>query len=264
MKTHFLCVLMCVALVACATPTPSRDANPATVATSTPHPTVVRQQTIETNVVRGGNLTIGTVMEGSTLQPLLSADGATQAFVNLFYAPLVRIDPHTLEITGVLYEDKPTIAADGSKIVWKLRPGLKWSDGKPLTTADIIFTWQKMMDEKVRFPYRKTYQDAFTDVRAADALTVEYILRTPGFCPALAKTDLVPPIPKHVFENLDINTNDVNNQPTVVSGPFKFKEWARLDYLIASPANENFVRGKPYLDGITYRVVTDMNVAALR
>ncbi len=95
-------------------------------------------------------------------------------------------------------------------------------------------------------------------------MTVDYILRTPGFCPALAKTDLVPPIPKHVFENLDINTNDANNKPTVTSGPFKFKEWVRYDYLIAGPPNDNFVRGKPYLDAVIYRVIPDMNVAALR
>ena len=267
MKTNRLrvSVLMLVVFTACAapSPTPSLQSTQAALPTSTPHPTVVRQQTIEANAVRGGNLIMGTVTEAMTLQPLLAADSASQAYINLLYAPLVRVDPQTLEITGVLYEDKPMIAADGSKITWKLRQGLMWSDGKPLTTQDIIFTWQKMMDEKVKFPFRKTYQDAFADVQAVDDLTVDYILRTPGFCPALAKTDLVPPIPQHVFENLDINTSAVNNKPTVTSGPFRFKEWERYDHLTASPAYEGFVRGKPHLDALTYRVIPDMNVAAL-
>ena len=262
MKTFFSCVLMCVALVACATPTQTSQSEKVTAATSTPHPTVVRQQTSAANAVRGGTLVMGRVTEAATLQPLLAADAASQAYIALLYAPLVRVDPHTLEITGVLYEDKPTVAADGSKITWKLRAGLKWSDGKPLTPQDIIFTWQKMMDDKVNFRYRQTYRDAFVNVQAVDDLTVDYILRTPGFCPALAKTDLVPPIPKHVFENLDINANDVNNKPTVTSGPFRFKEWTRDDHFTASPANENFVRGKPYLDAVTYRVVKDQVVAA--
>jgi peptide/nickel transport system substrate-binding protein len=259
-------VLMTVLFTACAVPSPMPppQASQAIVPTSTPHPTVVRQQTIEANAVRGGNLIIGTVTEASTLQPLLSTDSPSQAYINLLYAPLVRVDPQTLEITGVLYEDKPMLTADGTKITWKLRQGLKWSDGRPLTTQDIVFTWQKMMDEKVKFPYRKTYQDAFREVQAVDDLTVDYILRTPGFCPALAKTGLVPPIPRHVFENLDINTTDVNNKPIVTSGPFRFKEWVRYDHLTASPAYEGFVRGKPYLDAVTYRVIPDMNVVGLQ
>ncbi len=97
-KSFLVSILMLVVLAACAvpSPTPTMQSTQAALPTSTPHPTVVRQQTAETNAVRGGNLIIGIVNEASTLQPLLAADSPSQTYINLFYAPLVRVDPQTL------------------------------------------------------------------------------------------------------------------------------------------------------------------------
>jgi peptide/nickel transport system substrate-binding protein len=174
---------------------------------------------------RGGQFVDASFADGATMQPILSQDTASGAYIALTYASLTRSDPDTLETIGNLYDGKGQLSSDGATLTWKLRPNLKWSDGQALTAKDVEFTWSKMMDEKVKFPYRQLYQDAFTSVTAKDDMTVEYKLKTPGFCPALINSGLVAPIPQHVFKDLDINQNDANNKPSIVSGIFRLKEW---------------------------------------
>lgn len=245
-------LLLIVGIAACAAPAPSV---PQQAAPQQPPPQP--QQ-----AVRGGSFIDATFGDAASLQPLITSDNTSSNFQALLYTPLMRTDPKTLERVGVLYEGSPTFNADGTKLTMKLRQGLKWSDGNPITTKDIIFTWDKMMDPKVNFIYRKTYQDAFTDVKALDDYTVEYTLKTPGYCPAGVNASLLDrgPLPKHVFETLDINQNDLNNKPTVTSGYFKYKEWQKDDHFTASPGYEAFVRGQPMLDAYTYRIVKDNTV----
>ncbi len=255
MKNIFVFAATCaliLAIAACAAPAPSV---PQQAAPQQP-PSQPQQP------VRGGTFIDTTFGDAASLQPLITSDDASSKFQTLLFAPLMRTDPKTLERVGVLYEGSPVFNADGSKLTMKLRQGLKWSDGNPITTKDIIFTWDKMMDPKVNFIYRKTYQDAFSEVKALDDYTVEYTLKTPGYCPAVVNAGLIDrgPQPKHVFENLDINQNDVNNKPTVTSGYFKFKEWQKDDHLTANPGYEGFVRGQPMLDSYTFRVVKDNTV----
>ncbi len=244
-------LLIILAIAACATP-----AAPAVPQQAAPQQPPSQPQ----QPVRGGTFIDTAFGDAASLQPLITSDNASSNFQALLYAPLMRTDPKTLERVGVLYEGPATFNADGSKLTMKLRQGLKWSDGTPLTTKDIIFTWEKMMDEKVKFIYRKNYQDAFSEVKALDDYTVEYTLKTPGYCPAVVNAGLVAPQPKHVFEKLDINQNDVNNKPTVTSGYFKFKEWQKDDHFTANPGYESFVRGQPLLDAYTYRIVKDNTV----
>jgi len=255
-----LVVILSLVLSACGpapTPTPLP---PQTKPPAPAEPTKPPAPTQTTGPVRGGTFIDASFADGVSLQPLITSDSASSNYQALIWAGLTRIDPKTLDIVGVMYEGTAAMSADGTKMTWKLRKGLKWSDGKDITTKDVIFTWEKMMDEKVKFVYRQNYKDAFKEVKAIDDYTVEYTLTTPGFCPAVASSGLVAPIPKHIFENLDINQNDVNMKPTVTSGYFKLKEWQKDDHFTASPGYEGFVRGLPYLEGYTYRIVKDNTV----
>lgn len=210
---------------------------------------------------RGGTFTNVSFADAVSLQPLLTQDNASSNYQALMWAALTRLDPKTLDVIGNLYEDKPVFSADGSTMTWKLRKGLKWSDGTPITSADVLFTWQKMMDPKVNFPYRQTYQTAFSDLTAPDESTVVYKMAKPGYCPAISNASLVNGIiPKSVYGTLDINQNDINNKPAVVSGIWKFKEWQKDDHFTASPSYDGFVRGQAYLDSYIYRIVKDNTV----
>lgn len=208
---------------------------------------------------RGGGVTDASFAEAVSFQPLITNDSASSSYQGLIWAALTRTDPDTLETIGNLYETKPELAADGTTVTWKLRDGVKWSDGKPITAQDVQFSWDKMMDEKTKFPARSFYANSFSKVEAKDARTVVYTLKQPGFCPAVLNSG-IPVIPKHVYETLDINQNPENQKPSVVSGLFRVKEWAKDDHVSFNPAYESFVRGQANLDTYNYRIVKDNTV----
>ena len=140
---------------------------------------------------------------------------------------------------------------------FKLKNNILWSDGKPITAQDYKFTWDKMLDPKVDYPYRSNLR-YFDTLTAPDDRTLVFKLKE-AFCPAVDYANLNP-IPKHIFENLDINDNPLNQKPTVGSGPWLLQEW-RKDSEAIFTANDKFYLGRPNLDRIVYRIVKDQTVA---
>lgn len=248
------------AISACAqtAPTPAPAAQPtkpaAAAATNTPVPAPTPTQ----GPVKGGTYTDISFADGVSLQPLITNDNMSSNYQGLIYsAALLRRDPKTLAWIPDTAESY-SFSQDGLTLTIKIKKDLKWSDGKPITAADYTFTYDKMMDEKVKYPYRSTYKDYFESLTAVDDFTVAWKLKK-VFCPAVDYAGLNP-IPKHVFENLDINQNDVNNKPTVFSGPFKLQEWVKDSHAIFV-ANDTHHRGRPNLDQYIYRIVKDNTVA---
>jgi peptide/nickel transport system substrate-binding protein len=109
----------------------------------------------------------------------------------------------------------------------------------------------------VDYPYRSNLR-YFDSLTAPDDRTLVFKLKE-AFCPAVDYANLNP-IPKHIFENLDINDNPLNQKPTVGSGPWLLQEW-RKDSEAIFTANDKFYLGRPNLDRIVYRIVKDQTVA---
>jgi peptide/nickel transport system substrate-binding protein len=229
-----------------AAPTPSAaTAAPTRPPSATPGP------------VRGGAFTTVSFVDAVSMQPLINSDAASGYYISLVYGALLRRDPKTLAYIGDMAEGF-TFSEDGLTLTIKLRKELKWSDGKPITAADFVFNYAKMMDEKVNCPYRSTYQQYYESLTAVDDDTLAWKLKK-LFCPAIDWANLRP-IPKHVFETLDINQNEFNNKPTVFSGPFKLQEWVKDSHAIFV-ANDSYYRGRPYLDKLICKIVKDNTVA---
>jgi peptide/nickel transport system substrate-binding protein len=209
--------------------------------------------------VKGGVFTVGTFSDAATMQPILSQDTASGAYVGLHYsAPLLRYDPDTINLepkygTAESMQQSP----DGLSLTFKLKPNLQWSDGQPLTAADYKFTWDKMLDPQVDYPYRSNLR-YFESLSAPDERTLVFKLKE-VFCPAIAYTTFEP-IPRHVFQNLDLNDNPFNQRPTVGSGPWLLQEWVKDSHAIFT-ANDKFYLGRPNLDRWIYRVVKDTTVS---
>lgn len=217
------------------------------------------QQPAETGApVRGGTLTVASFADAKTMQPLLSSDTASSAYIERHYnAPLLRRDPETLALdTKYGTAESFQISPDGLTLTFKLKSNIFWSDGRPITAADYKFTWDKMMDPKVEYPYRSLFNN-FESLDAPDDRTLIYRLKEP-FCPAIDYANLNP-IPKHVFENLDINDNPLNQKPAVGSGPWLLQEWVKDSHAVFV-ANERFYLGRPYLDRVVTRIVADQTV----
>ncbi|GIW10668.1 MAG: peptide-binding protein [Dehalococcoidia bacterium] len=208
---------------------------------------------------RGGSFTRAVPSDAQTTNPLLAADSYSRGYAELHYnAPLVRLHPETLEWdTTYGAAEWFALSPDGRQVTYRLRPGLQWSDGTPLTSADYLFTFEKMLDPAVDYPYRANL--AFiAGLQAPDERTLIFTLKEP-FCPAIEYTNLNP-IPKHIFEREDLMSTRLNQHPPVGSGPFLLKEWVRDDHA-TFVANERFYLGRPRLDTYTIRIVRNSQVA---
>lgn len=198
-----------------------------------------------------------TIADAQTLQPLIANDDASSSYYGLLYDGLLQIDPKTLEKKGKMAKSYK-VSDDRKAITFTLRDDLKWSDGQPITSADWKFTWSRLTDPKTKFCCMALLT-LFDRIETPDPKTIVFHWKEP-FAPALDYCDIVPPLPEHVFKNLDINDNPANNKPEVVSGMWQLKEWVKDDHA-TFVRNEAYWDEKPTLDTYIYRVVKDSNAA---
>jgi peptide/nickel transport system substrate-binding protein len=160
--------------------------------------------------------------------------------------------------------DNGGVSADGLTITWKLKDCLFWSDGTPLTSADVKFTWEAIMDPGSA-PASRTGYDKIGSIETPDDTTV-----------VIQFSELYPPwptlftqgpnnsggiLPKHMLEGeTALETNPFIRQPTVGSGPFVITEWIPGDYMTLLP-NPNFYKGRAVLDRVQIRFVADSAAA---
>lgn len=153
-----------------------------------------------------------------------------------------------------------TVSPDGRKYTFKLRHNVKWHDGKPFTADDVVFTFTEYLIE-VHPRSKAVFQR--TKVTKLDDYTVEFTLTEP-FAPLLRSFDTIgaPILPAHLYKGTDFRKNPANASP-IGTGPFRFKEWKRGEY-IHLVRNDNYWRaGLPYLDEVYYRFVPDAASRAL-
>jgi peptide/nickel transport system substrate-binding protein len=158
-----------------------------------------------------------------------------------------------------------TVNPDGTmRTVWTLKPDLKWSDGQPLTAGDFAFAHQVYVDRDVPITTRLP-ENLMSSVVARDDRTLEINWReTYIYANALTKADLAP-LPRHLL--LDLYQGDkaaFSNSPYwtseefVGTGPYRVARWEK-GVAIYGAANPHFVMGKPKIDQIELRPITDGN-----
>jgi peptide/nickel transport system substrate-binding protein len=146
----------------------------------------------------------------------------------------------------------------GLEIVFHLRPGLKWHDGEPVTSDDVLFTYQKLVDPSVRTPYGPDYEKV-ARLETPDPLTVRVVYKE-VFIPALESwTKGI--IPRHVYGTGDFNAHPANRRP-VGCGMYKFSEWVQ-DEKIVLTANPDYYEGRPHIERYIFRVIPDLAVQFL-
>jgi peptide/nickel transport system substrate-binding protein len=182
------------------------------------------------------------------------------------YNTLLRIDPADRTGTRPVPDlaDSWTISSDGLTYTFKLRQGVRFHDGSPMTSRDVKATYDKII-----FPpggvisFRKGTYQAVEAVEAPDPQTVRFRLKWPegSFLVNLAS-------PFSWIFKADILARDVRWYETNVmgTGPFKFVEHVKGSHWVAKKNPDYWDKGKPYLDG--YRALfissSSAQVAALR
>ncbi|MHC2365852.1 ABC-type transport system substrate-binding protein [Bradyrhizobium diazoefficiens] len=192
--------------------------------------------------------------QGPTLlNPHFATGTKDQDGSRLFYEPLACWDPDG-NMKLVLAAEIPSIqngglAADGKSVTWKLKPGVKWPDGKPFTADDVVFNWEYAKDPATSAVTIATYRDIV--VEKVDDLTVRILFNKPT--PFWADAFVGAPntiIPKHLFADYKgaKSREAPNNLSPVGTGPYKFLEFKPGD-LVRGELNPDYhMPNRPYFD----------------
>lgn len=198
----------------------------------------------------GDSLVEGTIGEASTLIPLLASDASSHAVAGQIYNGLVKYDKN-LNIVGDLAESFD-IAPDGLTITFHIRRGVRWHDGAPLTSRDVLYTYRVTIDPKTPTAYAEDFKQV-KSITAPDSHTVRVTYDSP-FAPALASWG-VSILPAHLLEGTDITRSPLARNP-VGTGPYRFKEWISGQKIVLE-VNSDYFEGRPYIDKYVYRIIPD-------
>jgi len=209
---------------------------------------------------RGGVLLAAIAADAPSLDPHQEQTFATIQPVAPLYSTLLQIDPYSYPnvIGDVASEWK--IAPDGLTYTFRIRPGIRFHDGSPLTAADVKATYDKILfpPEGVR-SIRKHHYSSVASVEAPDPSTVVFKLKFPS---ASLLANLASPM-NVIFPKkyLDKDPNYFKNN-VVGSGPFKFKSYTRGSTFEGERNPDYFVKDRPYLDGYKFYISTETSVRA--
>jgi peptide/nickel transport system substrate-binding protein len=209
---------------------------------------------------KGGHLVEANISDISSLNSVLSSDTASSQVISMLFEGLLVSKPNGDLVPG-LASAMPQVSSDGKTYTFKLRPNLKWSDGQPLTSDDVLFTYNMMFAPEykaVNSPRRSDLTLNLDSITAPDPQTIVFVSKN-VWAPFLALHAQREIMPKHVLGSLAptaINTADFNTAPSATSGAFKFVRWDKGQQVVLA-RNENYWRGQAYLDQYIVKVVPD-------
>jgi len=211
--------------------------------------------------VRGGNLVYERQAATQTTDPLNPRNGNGDIFTyNVIYSGLVRSDPtgKTNKIVPSL-ADRWTVSPDGKTYTFHLRPGLKFSNGQPVTSEDVAWTLNRFGNPKIN-EIMSAVAIGFGHATAVDESTVSVQLAKP-VAAFLYNISIWPAfvLPKNLVEK---EGNAFYKHP-VGTGPFMVKEFAKGSHITLVRNPYYWESGKPYLDSVRFNFVSDSNTRIL-
>ena len=155
------------------------------------------------SAVRGGWLVIGLGSDPETLNPLLRHDFNSLRVLRWLFSPLLVLDKASLEPRPLIAAALPEVSADKLSYTFRLRPEVTFSDGRPLTAADVVFTLKTIKHPLVFAPHLRSNYETVQDAIALDATTVRFELARPYFLNTLVLGGLSP-LPRHHYDPDDL------------------------------------------------------------
>jgi len=151
-----------------------------------------------------------------------------------------------------------TIAPDGLSWTFKLRDGVKWSDGKPFSADDVAFTFNDIVLKKELGAQNAASYAAVKSVTVVDPTTVRFDLsrKFAALASFLAYNSGI--VPKHVLSADPLKTTSFNKATPVSTGPFKVEKYTS-GQSVSLVRNDSYFGPKPYLDKVVFTVVPDPN-----
>ncbi len=195
--------------------------------------------------------------EPATLNPVTATDVYESTINGYVYESLLERDNRTLDLVPLL-ADSYEVSPDRLSYLFTLRDGLKWQDGKPLTSSDVAYTFKTVKDESVDAPHLRSYFRNLEKIEALDARRIRFTFSEPYF-KSLEMIGGMSIIPQHIFSSGDFNTHPAGRSP-VGSGPYRFVRWDTGKEIVLEK-NEQYWGERPFLNRIVFKIITDETVA---
>jgi peptide/nickel transport system substrate-binding protein len=217
---------------------------------------------------RGGHLKMLWWQGPAHLNPHFAVGARDQDGARIFYEPLAAFDRDG-ELVPILAAEIPTVqnggvALDSRSVVWRLKKGVSWHDGKPFTAEDVVFNWEYAADPASGATTRTNYSD-IDHVDIVDSHTIKVVFKQPKpfwaepFCGPAGQI-----LPKHVFRNLRgpaARETALAVRP-VGTGPYRFVEF-KAGTLVRGEINLHYhVASRPVFDTIEMKGGDDAASAA--
>ncbi len=175
------------------------------------------------HAVPGGIYNEGVQGAFTNANPLYATRDVDTTVSHLIFASLFQYDDQNQLVgdlaSGYTADDK------GSVYTVKLKPNLKWQDGKPLTSADVLFTYQAIQNPDAQSPLRGAWQGV--TITAPDAQTIVFTLPGPLASFPYSMTNGI--VPQHLLAKLpatELRSADFNTVHPIGAGPFKWNDVA--------------------------------------
>ncbi|WP_277954046.1 ABC transporter substrate-binding protein [Saccharopolyspora soli] len=210
----------------------------------------------------GATLRIGLQQQIDSLNPFL---GYTLASTDIFRAIYPTLTTYSPDDFSVMPELAESWAPSPDKLTWtfRIRPGVKWTDGQPVTARDAAYTYNRMMTDPAASTANGNFVENFANVTAPDDATLVIQTKTPQ---ATMLAIDAPIVPEHVWSKIADVANFANDQmPLVGSGPFTLTGY-RPEQDVTLTANPDFWRGAPKVSAVQFIQFknSDAAVQALR
>ena len=189
------------------------------------------------------------------LNPHFAGGTKEQEATRIFYEPLAGWDAEG-NLIPMLAAELPSranggLAADGKSVIWKLKKGVSWHDGKPFTADDVLFTAEYAGNPATSTVTVATYQDLKVEKIDSHTVRVVFAKPTPFWAePLVGNVGNI--LPKHLFAEFTgakSRENPANVKP-VGTGPYKFIDFKPGDMLRAEANTAYHVPNQPFFDAL--------------
>jgi len=194
--------------------------------------------------------------QGATLlNPHFATGTKDQEGARIFYEPLAAWDPDG-NLVPILAAEIPSLAngglsKDGTTVIWKLKRGATWHDGKPFTADDCVFTWEYSSDPETAAVTVGTYKDCKVEKIDSHTVKVTFKKPTPFWAdPFVGTRGML--IPKHLFADYKgAKSRDAPaNLKPVGTGPYKFVDFKPGDMVRGAINTSYHFDNRPFFDTI--------------
>ena len=201
--------------------------------------------------------------EPHSLDPILSESIQDNEIDRLIFDPLIACDAQGTPVPALAIA-VPTranggISADGLRITYRLRHGVRWQNGAPFTSADVLASFRAVMDARNPVQTRHGY-DQVTRVETPDPFTIVFHLRRP-FAPfvgtVFAESDAPYYLAPASLLHGPLERSAIAATP-IGTGPYRLVRWVHGDHLELA-ANPAYWGGPPSIPRITMRFISDEN-----